>query len=279
MISIDDIEADANSLEIDPKAALKKAERKKKKKKKQVEENRDEEDANDGIVFQDGQLSCAGKDWTEVPRSIAESYGMKARRVDFCYNQLTSLRHVEMFTMCEELVLDNNNLGDSVTFPSLPRLKTLTINKNQISDTDSFLTQVKEAYPNLTFLSLLGNAACPNELVLKDEDDYKRYRYFVLFNLPNLKFLDSRPVTEFERKEADRVGRYTKVVTVTADDMEAEFKRQQAFERKNKQSSQFSPLPTDTRTAENHKGTIGTCKYVYFGRHSEGNRFIRDGDL
>lgn len=79
--------------------------------------------------------------------------------------------------------------------------------------------------------------------------------------------------------------------------MEAEFKRQQAFERKNKQSSQFSPLPTDTRTAENHKGdfryvisvfvvtgffrkgTIGTCKYVYFGRHSEGNRFIRDGDL
>ena len=26
-------------------------------------------------------------------------------------------------------------------------------------------------------------------------------------------------------------------------------------------------------------GTIGTCKYVYYGKHSEGNRFIRNNDL
>lgn len=29
----------------------------------------------------------------------------------------------------------------------------------------------------------------------KEEEDYQRYRYLVLFHLPHLKFLDSRPVT------------------------------------------------------------------------------------
>ena len=61
------------------------------------------------------------------------------------------------------------------------------------------MAQIKQSYPNLTFLSLLGNTACPNELVLKDEDDYQRYRYYVLHNLPALKFLDSRAVSETVR--------------------------------------------------------------------------------
>lgn len=276
MISIDDIEADANTLEEDPKHIVKKTEKKKKKKKK--DESNGDSGATVDVVFEGGQLSCAGKDWTEVPRKIADEYGMKARRVDLCYNALTTLKNLDLFSMCEELILDNNNLGDDITFPVIPRLRTLTLNKNQISDTEGLLKQLKSCYPSLTFLSLLGNAACPNELVLKDEDDYKRYRYYVLFNLPNLKFLDSRPVTEAERAEALRVGKFTKVVTVTAEDMEAEFKRQEQAQR-SKTQSQFSPLPTDTRTADNHKGTIGTCKYVYFGRHSEGNRFIRNNDL
>jgi len=35
-----------------------------------------------------------------------------------------------------------------------------------------------EVVPSLQYLSLLGNVACPNELVCKekDEDDYQRYR-------------------------------------------------------------------------------------------------------
>lgn len=38
------------------------------------------------------------------------------------------------------------------------------------------------------------------------------FRYFVLFKLPNLTFLDSRGVAETERKEAKRVGKFMKVV-------------------------------------------------------------------
>lgn len=58
--------------------------------------------------------------------------------------------------------------------------------------------------PSPSFLSLLGNAACPNELMRKEEEDYQRYRYLVLFHLPNLKFLDSRPVTPAVRALGQR---------------------------------------------------------------------------
>lgn len=47
-----------------------------------------------------------------------------------------------------------------------------------ITDIESLLDHVAEVAPSLEYLSLLGNEACPNELVSldKDEDDYQRYR-------------------------------------------------------------------------------------------------------
>ncbi|KAF5900909.1 leucine-rich melanocyte differentiation-associated protein, partial [Clarias magur] len=71
-----------------------------------------------------------------------------------------------------------------------------------------------EVTPALEYLSLLGNEACPNQLVSldKDEDDYQRYRYFVLHKLKNLKFLDSRKVTQKEHLEAEARGAFMKVV-------------------------------------------------------------------
>lgn len=38
-----------------------------------------------------------------------------------------------MFTELEELVVDNNQLGNDLQLPRLPNLHTLTLNKNQIS--------------------------------------------------------------------------------------------------------------------------------------------------
>lgn len=78
-----------------------------------------------------------------------------------------------------------------------------------------------------------------------------------------------------------------------------------------RQETGFNPLPQEERPADGHKGeaatadcvsraprvprvpvsflpppfffvstgTLSTCKYVYYGRHSEGNRFIRNNDL
>ncbi|KAG8507991.1 Leucine-rich melanocyte differentiation-associated protein, partial [Galemys pyrenaicus] len=173
-----------------------------------------------------------------------------------------SLEGLSAFGSLEELILDNNLLGNDLMLPGLPRLHTLTLNKNQISlplpaaphsppsptvvpsrypfpphptqipaksfclpgvkildfyhitDLECLLDHLAEVTPTLEYLSLLGNVACPNELVNleKDEEDYKRYRYFVLHKLPNLKFLDARKVTRQEREEALLRGAFMKVV-------------------------------------------------------------------
>eukprot|EP00037_Helgoeca_nana_P006907 m.63160 g.63160 ORF g.63160 m.63160 type:complete len:271 (+) comp17759_c0_seq1:234-1046(+) len=270
MLSIEEFEADASQAIAaradgeDKKAA---------KAKKKATKAKEAAAAADGVSFHGGQLSCAGKDWTELPRDVAESYGKKTTRLDLCYNDINTLRNVELFSGLNELVLDNNSLGDDVEFPALPNLTTLSLNKNRISDTEKFLAQIKKSYPKLRFMSLLGNEACPNELVLKDESDYQRYRYYVLYHLPHLKFLDSRSVTADEVGEASRVGQFMKVISVTHDEMYATESEPAAA------ASQFNPLPQEQRDVATHRGTIGTCKYVYYGRHSEGNRFIRNNDL
>ena len=48
-----------------------------------------------------------------------------------------------------------------------------------IRDLDSLLDKIARNMPCLTYLSLLGNEACPNQLSAsdKDEEDYQRYRY------------------------------------------------------------------------------------------------------
>ncbi|NXX44625.1 LRMDA protein, partial [Tricholaema leucomelas] len=129
-----------------------------------------------------------------------------------------SLEGLKTFSYLEELILDNNLLGNDLLLPRLPHLHTLTLNKNQISFQRNtckiLLDHLAEVVPSLQYLSLLGNMACPNELVCKekDEDDYQRYRYFVLHKLSNLKFLDTRKVTRKEREEALVRGAFMKVV-------------------------------------------------------------------
>ncbi|NXL11912.1 LRMDA protein, partial [Mesembrinibis cayennensis] len=129
-----------------------------------------------------------------------------------------SLEGLKTFSYLEELILDNNLLGNDLLLPRLPHLHTLTLNKNQISFQRNtckiLLDHLAQVVPSLQYLSLLGNMACPNELVCKekDEDDYQRYRYFVLHKLTNLKFLDTRKVTRREREEALVRGAFMKVV-------------------------------------------------------------------
>ena len=50
---------------------------------------------------------------------------------------------------------------------------------SQITDTEQLLGVLEQKTPKLRYLSLLGNLACPNELLGDDHDDkdYQRYRY------------------------------------------------------------------------------------------------------
>ena len=44
-------------------------------------------------------------------------------------------------------------------------------------------------------------------------------RYYVIYRLPNLTFLDSRPVKKEERDESQRVGAHMKIVAPSTDDL------------------------------------------------------------
>ncbi|XP_073935326.1 leucine-rich melanocyte differentiation-associated protein isoform X3 [Castor canadensis] len=201
-----------------------------------------------GLVVSGTQVSYIGQDCREIPEHLGRDCGHFAKRLDLSFNLLRrgqalewfsvvgsrrpvvepgpfhrlvstqlptrSLEGLSAFRSLEELILDNNLLGDDLVLPGLPQLHTLTLNKNQISDLECLLDHLAEVTPALEYLSLLGNVACPNELVSleKDEEDYKRYRCFVLYKLPNLKFLDARKVTRQEREEALVRGAFMKVV-------------------------------------------------------------------
>ena len=75
-----------------------------------------------------------GQDVEAIPPEVVERYKRTAKRLDLSYNRLQSVEGIEQFSVLEELVLDNNELTDSsLTLPLLPRLHTLTLNKNQVS--------------------------------------------------------------------------------------------------------------------------------------------------
>ncbi|XP_076194565.1 leucine-rich melanocyte differentiation-associated protein isoform X4 [Aptenodytes patagonicus] len=139
-----------------------------------------------GVVVSGAQVSYISQDCEEIPEFLGRKYGHMAKRLDLSFNLLRSLEGLKTFSYLEELILDNNLLGNDLLLPRLPHLHTLTLNKNQISELESLLDHLAEVVPSLQYLSLLGNMACPNELVCKekDEDDYQRYRPPVMLPPP-----------------------------------------------------------------------------------------------
>lgn len=79
------------------------------------------------------QVSYVGQDVEAIPPELVKKYKAVAKRLDLSYNRLKSVVGIEQFSCLEELVLDNNELTDSsLALPLLPRLHTLTLNKNQV---------------------------------------------------------------------------------------------------------------------------------------------------
>lgn len=174
----------------------------------------------------------------------------------------------------EELICDNNCLTHESQFPKLNNLKILSCNKNQIEDIHIFIDRVKSLFPNLFYLSLLGNKACPNQLIdeNKDEFDYSRYRKYVIYRLKNLKFLDNYKVTKEERDIVERDAMFFE--TVKAENLEVKDKNYD----EEKPMKSYTPLP-EPENNDAPQGSFGYSRYIYYGKQSEGNRFIRNDDL
>ncbi|KAF3842024.1 hypothetical protein F7725_023975 [Dissostichus mawsoni] len=189
------------------------------------------------------------------------------------------------FTELEELIVDNNLLGNDLLLPRehcvlqkrVEELAVTELHTGRVFEPQgplALLEHLADVTPSLKYLSLLGNEACPNQLVSpdKDEDDYQRYRYFVLHKLPQLKFLDTRKVTIKEVMEAQARGAFMKVVKPKSEAPPNEAGSES-------HPLPYTPLPRGSRDSKNHRGIFAKCRYVYYGKHSEGNRFIRNDQL
>ncbi|KAM3967308.1 LOW QUALITY PROTEIN: leucine-rich melanocyte differentiation-associated protein [Aphomia sociella] len=229
---------------------------------------------NFALCFENGRLSYCGQDCKRIPTALQKMYGVKVKCLDLSYNSIETLKGLEQFGRLEELILDNNKLGDNITFPYLPHLRTLSLNNNQITELEVLVDKINERFPSLSYLSLLSNKACPNQLsdLDKDDSDYQRYRYFVIYKLPHLRFLDSRRVSSSEWTEGDE-GEFTRVRRPPNDVPDTQIK----VSMPQKQAPR--PLPVDFAALGKHKGAYGKIHYKYTGKHSEGNRFIVNSDL
>jgi hypothetical protein len=180
----------------------------------------------------------------------------------------SSVSNLDLFIGLKSLVLDHNELISKQDFPHIPTLETLWVNANNIDSLEVFLDGIQHAFPKLNYLSMLKNPCCPNYFVGKDSAAYQKYRYNVLARIPGLKFLDASPITLDERTEAQ------KIAATTARPDQSQYGR-----------GSGAPIVDEAlalpATDPNAKGptTFGVAKYVYYGRQSEGNRFIVDSQL
>eukprot|EP01117_Protostelium_nocturnum_P012674 TRINITY_DN466_c0_g1_i1.p1 TRINITY_DN466_c0_g1~~TRINITY_DN466_c0_g1_i1.p1 ORF type:complete len:247 (-),score=96.39 TRINITY_DN466_c0_g1_i1:42-782(-) len=238
-------------------------------------EKKEEKEEGYQVIFKEGLLSAIDQKMDSFPASYGDKYGVHTKQVDLSYNSLTKIENLSKFTKLTSLVLDNNQLESKQDFPKNPNLQTLWVNNNNITDLKEFIDCIQKAFPNINYLSMMKNPACPNYFTGKDAEDYQRYRYYVLHKLRKLKFLDSSPVTEKEKKEAIRIGPYM----ITAKPAQQQQQQPQAKnENENVPKEEYSSSPPPEPEGKG-KTRIGVASYVYHGKHSEGNRFIMNQDL
>lgn len=210
--------------------------------------------------------------------------------MDLSKNRFRSLESLKQFPHLEELILDENDLDDLHTiFPKLSNLKILMLNKNHLQDIYKLVDQLHTSFPLLEHLSLLGNEACPYQIIpttsssnansdssiyaqSRADEDYKRYRHLLIFRIPTLKFLDASEISSNERQVAMQLGDILYTI--------AETKQIQSekVERKSEKKDFYTPLPTYTDESKNR---IQMKKKTrdYDGKGSQGNKFIQNTDL
>lgn len=214
--------------------------------------------------------------------------------LDLSYNSLKSIEGISHFKHLESLVLDNNKIpmigGGSDEFSRPVRivnckLRLLSINNNRIANLDSFLHNLAICFPNLTFLSMLRNPCCPDDLSSRwnilgqwiGGVEYKEFQEKCTSALPCLQFLDSgnlrkarptpHPVMSFEFPLAQQIV-----------DNLIKFK-DGLVEVFTEEERDMSPLPINCRDPGEHHGTYVRNRMEYIGKESEGNRFIDNSQL
>lgn len=240
-------------------------------------------------------MILSGLGLTSIPEAIINLYhGQKVTHLDLSFNDLKSVEGLSLFKHLESLVLDNNRLtmiGGGFDEYSRPvrivnsQLKVLSLNNNRITNLDSFLRNISICFPNLTYLSLLRNPCCPDDLSSKwaaftapwlmgrGDQQYREYREKCERALPRLQFLDSTDIKKnklvhsksFEQQIVENLMKFTNGL-------------KEVF-TEDERPPPASPLPKSQRNPGDHHGVYLKKRTEYTGKQSEGNRFIGNSQL
>ena len=261
------------------------------------------DDTTGDAAFVDAGLSA-------LPPHVAAA-GEAVKTLNLSENALTSWEGFEALTGLTTLILDKNGLEGLDGAPSLPALKELWFNNNQVHDLAAFMDSVTSNFPGLTTLSLMRNPASPPMVALSQEDiaRAKRYRLYIIYRMPALAFLDATPVSTAEREEAAAKGKFLAVrksaaaaarrTSGVAGQAGTGSRRASAgmdgglsssgghAHAKGEEggSATASPVAASAVAAEAAPATrkpsafLAYSRSSYDGKHSEGNRFITTDQL
>lgn len=210
-------------------------------------------DNAEGISISGDRFCYSGFESTEIPADFLR-YAEFATSIDLSHNKIKDIFDLRKFEKLQELNLDNNEIDDETKIPSMPSLRILSLNKNKLVDCEKLIRQLQENCPNLKYISLLGNEACPHPLLGYSEEDYEQARRFIASNMPTLETIDFEEVSDNERWCSVGV---------------------EAFEEIRPESKQDE----DIEGLMKPRASAGKIRYTYVGRQSEGNRFIRNNEL
>eukprot|EP01097_Dermamoeba_algensis_P010195 TRINITY_DN7437_c0_g1_i1.p1 TRINITY_DN7437_c0_g1~~TRINITY_DN7437_c0_g1_i1.p1 ORF type:complete len:334 (-),score=49.30 TRINITY_DN7437_c0_g1_i1:168-1169(-) len=147
------------------------------------------------------RLSLAYQGLRVLNGEFIQRYSSSVKFLDLTSNLLNDLRDLQSFSQLTVLILDDNQLSSETPWPLLSKLNTLWVNKNRIDKLEPFINILSNSTPNLKFLCMLNNKACPHFL---SDQEYRQYRYYVICRLPKLQALDSTPISREEREAAKR---------------------------------------------------------------------------
>lgn len=139
-----------------------------------------------------GHMAFPGCTDETVSEILSRSHSNVTELLDLREGSLTHLPGLDhpQWTSLTSLVVDRNKIEAISSWPAIAGLETLSLNANYIDELDMLCTDVAAKYPNLKYLSLLGNPCCPDESNGGNENAYGQYQKMVSKRLPQLQFLD-----------------------------------------------------------------------------------------
>ncbi|XP_045449279.1 leucine-rich melanocyte differentiation-associated protein-like [Melitaea cinxia] len=151
------------------------------------------------------KLTLAYERLYELPTTIIERFCDHVQYLDISHNKITNLDGLVHFKLLTTLIADDNPITENCSFPPMPKLQLLWLNRCKIASLYPWVSKLKESCPNLQYLSLMGNPAAPSYFNGGTFYEYLQYRLFVISQFPSLLHLDDRKVTDDQREESQRL--------------------------------------------------------------------------